>query len=255
MKNLLIILSVIISMFAHTEYLEKNIYTLSKVNRIPKIIHQIWVGKNKLPEKYKAYMQSWKDKHPDWTYKLWTDEDIEDFEWTNRKHFDRAKNPGMKADIWRYEIIHQYGGIYVDCDMECVRSIEPLHERLEFYASYNGNKKCLGNHMFAAMSGSELMLRCVNLLKRSLGHKDLENCTDNEIQGLTGPDFFTYAVRERVVGIDNPREIILPKEYFQPVEFVHCGHALTIDEKVNVLDKCFAIHHNGLSWVKEKWIL
>ena len=44
---------------------------------IPKIIHQIWLGPNKRPD---IWMNSWKinyiKKHPDWTYKLWTEKEI-----------------------------------------------------------------------------------------------------------------------------------------------------------------------------------
>ena len=58
--------------------------------RIPKIIHQIWLG-SPFPEKYKVLQQSWKKYHPDWTYILWTEKEIKDFGLTNRERFDKAK--------------------------------------------------------------------------------------------------------------------------------------------------------------------
>ena len=42
---------------------------------LPKIIHQIWLG-GQLPEKYRAWSESWKKFNPDWQYILWTDEDV-----------------------------------------------------------------------------------------------------------------------------------------------------------------------------------
>jgi len=255
MRGLFLGLAIVISYFSHTPYLEKNIYGLSKINSIPKVIHQIWVGGGKIPEEYKKYMRTWKDKHPGWEYKLWTDDDIEGFEWINRKHFDNAANPGMKSDIWRYEIVYRYGGVYIDCDMECIRPLDPLHERLEFYTGFNGHKKTLGNHIFGAKKESLLMFRTINLLSRSLGLWDLKKVSSDEIQKLTGPFFFTYSIRERVLGLPNEREVILPKEYFQPVSYARKKKRPTKkereEEEMNVLERCFGVHHNGLSWEKQ----
>lgn len=40
--------------------------------KIPKIIHQIWLG-SPLPQKFKKLQASWIKMHPEWTYILWTD--------------------------------------------------------------------------------------------------------------------------------------------------------------------------------------
>lgn len=39
---------------------------------IPKIIHQIWIGHDQLPHNKKVLMDSVKNLHPDYEYKLWT---------------------------------------------------------------------------------------------------------------------------------------------------------------------------------------
>ena len=73
---------------------------------IPKIIHQIWLGSS-LPEKYKRFQQSWKKYHPDWTYILWSEKEIEEFGLKNKKIYDKTKNLGQKSDIARYEILYR----------------------------------------------------------------------------------------------------------------------------------------------------
>ncbi len=40
---------------------------------IPRIIHQLWIGDKPRPSKF---MQSWKDKHPDFEYIMWNEEEI-----------------------------------------------------------------------------------------------------------------------------------------------------------------------------------
>ena len=41
---------------------------------IPKIIHQSWKNED-VPEHYHAWISTWKQNHPDWVYKLWTDDE------------------------------------------------------------------------------------------------------------------------------------------------------------------------------------
>ncbi len=88
----------------------------SEIPLIPKIIHQIWIGPE-IPKKFNSMMASWKRLNPNWEYKLWTNADIASFPMANREQFERAENLGMKSDIWRYEILKLYGGVYVDVDV------------------------------------------------------------------------------------------------------------------------------------------
>ena len=70
------------------------------------------------------YFKQWIDLHPDYTPRIWTEEDLvkDDF---NNAHIilDTSLNPGLRADALRLEILSKYGGIYVDIDMACLQSI------------------------------------------------------------------------------------------------------------------------------------
>jgi len=122
--------------------------------RIPKIIHQIWLG-NPFPEKWLWLRETWLKNHPDWQYILWTEKEIEEFGLTNQKLYDQATNYGEKSDIARYEILYRYGGLYVDTDFECIKSFDPLHHYCDFYAgteyisrfiTFNGLIGCRKHH-------------------------------------------------------------------------------------------------------------
>ena len=66
--------------FLRDLYLRNRAAELSPSDRprIPKIIHQIWLG-SELPVRFRGYQQNWRRLHPDWDYKLWTDRDVENF--------------------------------------------------------------------------------------------------------------------------------------------------------------------------------
>jgi len=57
----------------------------------------------------------------------------------NKTAYMAAPNFGQKADILRYELLQRHGGIYVDVDMECVRSLDGLHGKggPTFYAGFS----------------------------------------------------------------------------------------------------------------------
>lgn len=93
---------------------------------IPKIFHQIWLN-GEMPNPHKYLRDHMLELHPDWEYKLWTEE--------NRPHlfneevyafFERYM---FKSDILRYEVLLKYGGVYVDTDYLFLKNIDCLLDR------------------------------------------------------------------------------------------------------------------------------
>ncbi|KAK3613389.1 CSG1/SUR1-like protein [Elasticomyces elasticus] len=65
-----------------------------------------------------------------WEYKLWTDEMGLQFIQQEYERFyetyARQRYPTQRADAIRYFVLAHYGGIYIDLDDGCNRSLEPL---------------------------------------------------------------------------------------------------------------------------------
>lgn len=91
---------------------------------IPKIIHQLWIGSKPMPSKL---MDTWRNKHPDFEYILWTEDEIKkrNFQLKCGTPINRMSEINGKADIIRWEILYEYGGIFIDADSIC---IEPFDE-------------------------------------------------------------------------------------------------------------------------------
>lgn len=108
----------------------------SKKPKIPKIIHQIWIGPNRPPEQFEKWKESWLKLHPTWEYILWDEEKISQLKLINQEFIDQEKNYGAKSDLIRYEIIYQFGGLYIDIDFECIKPLDFLHYCCDFYGSF-----------------------------------------------------------------------------------------------------------------------
>ena len=90
----------------------------SKSSDIPLIIHQVFFGvtEKEIPQKWKLGQESWSKLNPDFKYILWNASAVEELVATMYpKLLDTYHSYGhwvQRADVSRYVILHQYGGIY-----------------------------------------------------------------------------------------------------------------------------------------------
>lgn len=92
---------------------------------IPHLIHQTY-GTSRIPERYRANITQLKANNPGWSYMLWDDKDAHDFinqnyGWSVLKYYIRI-NPrygAAKADLFRYLLMYQLGGVYLDIKSSC----------------------------------------------------------------------------------------------------------------------------------------
>jgi hypothetical protein len=72
------------------ESLSYDALTECNTLRIPKIIHQIWIG-NGVPAELKPLQKLWQLMHSGWEYHLWTQHNINDLPLINRTFIDAAQ--------------------------------------------------------------------------------------------------------------------------------------------------------------------
>ncbi len=99
---------------------------------IPKLIHIIWwQGINKIPDKFKYNINSWKINNPKYKIILWDARSI--LNMIDRYYYNKIilyKRMIQKIDYAKYLIIYKYGGCYVDIDMKC-------NDKLDKYLDQN----------------------------------------------------------------------------------------------------------------------
>ena len=93
---------------------------------IPKIIHFCWLSVDSFPAEIEKYIQTWKEKLPDYEIKRWdcTTFNIDNVPWV--KEAFSAKKYAFAADYIRFYALYNYGGIYLDSDVEVLKSFDDL---------------------------------------------------------------------------------------------------------------------------------
>jgi mannosyltransferase OCH1-like enzyme len=89
---------------------------------IPKLLHIVWVGdESKTPH---AAINTWKLLNPDYKVTVWNNKSLQrGWRLAQRMRHYWGNFPGV-ADCMRWEILYELGGIALDADSECVRSLE-----------------------------------------------------------------------------------------------------------------------------------
>ena len=96
---------------------------------IPRVIHQTWKD-DEVPERFLAAQRSWKEAHPEWEYRFWTDVDLALLVRERAPEllplWDRYPEAIQRVDAARYVILREFGGVYVDLDVRCLRPLDSL---------------------------------------------------------------------------------------------------------------------------------
>jgi inositol phosphorylceramide mannosyltransferase catalytic subunit len=147
---------------------------------IPRIFHQIWLGPEPLPEEYVAYQKTWVRHHPGWELRLWVEENLPD-RLRRPESAERLRSPAERADILRLELLWRFGGVYVDTDLECLRSIEELIDNTDFFTVLR-RSGVVDTFLLGAIAGHPILDRGLDEIRprRTFGALS---------KGRTGPRF------------------------------------------------------------------
>jgi len=101
---------------------------------IPKIIHQLWIGPKPPPSNH---MDTWKQMNPDFEYIRWDERLIQSKITLECKHrIAEMKEINGQADIIRWEILYEYGGVFLDADSICVDKIDDVLMNCKCFAGW-----------------------------------------------------------------------------------------------------------------------
>ena len=162
---------------------------------IPKNIFQTWVSLDFHPA-IQDRINITKELNPNYNHIIYTDDDIENY--MNEKHsgiilecFNRLNIPTAKIDFWRYLILYEYGGIYLDMDSSINASLDSIISEED--EAIITAEKCPNTYVQWAL----MFDKQHPILKRAIDIV-VENITNeshvDDIFYLTGPQAFSKAI-------------------------------------------------------------
>ena len=99
---------------------------------IPKIIHYCWFGGNPLPADARRCIESWKKYLPDYKIKEWNENnfDINSNQYV-REAYEKRKFAFVTDYVRLYALVNE-GGVYMDTDVEVIKSYDPFLHHTAF---------------------------------------------------------------------------------------------------------------------------
>lgn len=201
---------------------------------IPKVIHQIWLG-SEVPDTFLKFSQSWQKMHPDWEYIIWSDKD---FGWLyNQDLFNNGvkyvKPDGLyqfQSDLARYEILYNYGGVYIDMDTEPLKPIDELMDVTAF-AVWEVKDQWIANGIMGSVKNNNFIKMMVEGIEENVKYQSEVDATH-----LAGPRYLSRMYFE-----NNPDMTIYPTHYFLP--YLHRDVRKNLSPESGDFGGSYAVHH------------
>lgn len=206
---------------------------------IPKIIHYCWFGENQLDKKSKKCIESWKKYCPDFKIIEWNEKN---YDVTKNKYMHQAyqaKKWGFVPDYARLDIIYNYGGIYLDTDVEIIKPLNELLSQKGFCGIEDGSQYiALGLGFGAEKKDSTIKVLLDSYEKLSFIQHGKPNLTPAPIiNAAILKDMYTYQ-KNKITTCGTLT--VYPPEYFCPIN--------RQNGKLTITKKTYSIHHYAASW-------
>jgi len=202
-------------------------------NSITKIIHQTAPNdKSKWPDLWYKCQESWKKMYPNYKYKLWSDEDLDELIKTQYPEFyDIYINYDInmkRIDMARYFILYTYGGVYVDMDFICFKPfLDSLPQDKVSIVESPWDNETLQNSLMISPKHNPFWLKVIEKAKSRV---------NDDILKSTGPILIsdTYFENKEMIHI-------LPNEFYNPKN-------TTSEVEYTPNDKLITLHYGTKTW-------
>ena len=209
-------------------------------NTIPKIIHYCWFGNNDKPTIVKKCIESWKENLSDYEIIEWNEETF-NIECNNFvKEAYEKKMYAVVSDYVRVYALYNYGGIYLDTDVEVFKKFDDLLENDSFWGFEE--EDYIATSTIGAKKGNKLIKKFLDSYENKSFLKE-----DGSIDTLTNVAIVSKIISDLGVKLDGTFQkvenlaAVYPQEYFSPYDYINCYSKKT--------DKSYAMHHFYKSWL------
>ena len=111
---------------------------------IPKVLHYCWFGGAPKPKNIQNCIRSWKKYCPDYEIIEWNEQNFDVSQSLYTRQAYDARRWAFVADYARLKILYEQGGIYMDTDVELLRSLDDLLVYPAFFGFQHNNEVATG---------------------------------------------------------------------------------------------------------------
>lgn len=208
---------------------------------IPKKIHYIWLGGNPMPKVAEKCMASWQRFCPDYEIKRWDETNLDINCCKYCKDAYDAKKYAFASDVLRFDILYKEGGIYVDIDVEFLKSLDEFLNS-KMFSGFESSLLVNPGVILGSEPGTDLFNEIIEYYRDKefvfQPNKQETVCT------ITTAFLEKYGLKRN----DKYQEVmdfkVFPQEYFSP-------KSLT-DGKIRKTKNTVAIHHFAGTWIRKR---
>lgn len=207
---------------------------------IPKKIHYCWFGGNPLTYSMKKCIKSWIEYCPDY----------EIIEW-NESNFDVNSHPFTKAaydakawafvsDYVRLKVVYEYGGIYLDTDVELLKNIDFLLKNQCYLGVQQQGMLCNTGLGFGAEKSNSVIKKMLDKYTNLIFDADRKAEFACPILNDAVIRDIEYIDADEIVAINGV--CVLPPRFLDPIA--------PADTENLFCEDTISIHHYSASWGK-----
>lgn len=212
---------------------------------IPKVIHYCWFGGRPHPESVVRCMDSWRRLLPDYRIIEWneTNFDVNSHDYTREAY--AAGKFAFVTDYVRLKVLHAHGGVYMDTDVEVLKSLN----RFLQHASFSGFED--ENNIPTAVMGSQAGNEWMRLLLADYDGRHFTRADGTQDLTTNVSRITRTTQRQYGLPMDNAFHdvagvlTLYPKDYFCPKSYS--------TGIITRTGNTHAVHHFSGSWRPEEW--
>ena len=218
---------------------------------IPKIIHLCWLSGDPYPAKIDRCLKSWEKYLPDYDVMLWDTNrfDLDSSIWV-RQAFEKKKY-AFAADYIRFYALYHYGGVYLDSDVEVLKSFNDLLDLPYFMGAEKAQTPEAA--IIGAEKGCDWVKQCLDYYESrsfvledgTLDIQKLPEIMERQIQKLKPLRILSLKDSLNIRKLDMQKEVLeFNDAFFSPKVFD--------SREVEITPYTYAIHHYQNSWFSPK---
>ncbi|MDD4387383.1 MAG: glycosyltransferase [Clostridia bacterium] len=209
-----------------------------------KIIHYCWFGGKPLNQLTLKCIESWKKHLPDFKIKEWNETNFDVNQCIFIKEAYEQKKWAFVADYTRFKVLEQYGGIYLDTDMEITADVSKYLENDLFFGKED-SKMINAAVVWSKYPQNKHIYNILQIYEESKVFNPTGDLFDQSVPKVLTKYFNEYGFQEdsEEIQLLNNDIYIYPMEYFYPLSYDHQNNKFT--------DKSCMIHHFDATWTSK----